>query len=107
MREAHMSRWIMRWGTIIADTPSKPGVWRRKEGGYLIRARVKDARTGRLREIRSQLPEAKSTEAAYLDLQRRIDELRAGLDDPSTSIPSFAEFATSLFDRKIDKSEIK
>jgi integrase len=97
----------MRWGTIIADTPSKPGVWRRKEGGYLIRARVKDARTGRLKEIRSQLPEAESTEAAFLELQRRIDELRAGVDDPSKSIPSFGEYATSLFARKVDKGEIK
>lgn len=102
-----MSKWIMRWGTIMADTPSKPGVWRRKEGGYMIRARVKDSRTGRLREIRSQLPEAESTEAAFLELQRRIDELRVGLEDPSTSIPSFGEYATSLFDRKVDKGEVK
>jgi hypothetical protein len=57
----------------------------------LIRARVKDSRTGRMKEIRSQLPDAESSEAAFLELQRRIDELRAGLDDPSTSIPSFGE----------------
>jgi integrase len=101
-----MSKWIMRWGTTIAETPSKPGVWRMKEGGYLIRSRVTIPRTGRLKEVRSQLPEAESAEAAFLELQRRIEELRDG-DDPSTSIPSFAEYAKSLFGRKLDKGEIK
>jgi hypothetical protein len=77
-----------------------------KEGGYLIRSRVTIPRTGRLKEVRTQLPKAESAEAAYLDLQRRIEELRAA-DDLSMSIPSFAEYAKSLFARKIDKAEIK
>jgi integrase len=101
-----MSKWIMRWGTTIAETQSKPGVWRMKEGGYMIRARVTIPRTGRLKEVRTQLPEAESAEAAYLELQRRIEEVRAG-DDLSMSIPSFGEYAKSLFARKIDKAEIK
>ena len=102
-----MSKWIKRWGTTIAETPSKPGVWRMKEGGYLIRGRVTDSRTGRMKEIRSQLAQAESAEVAYLELQRRSDELRAGLEDPSTSIPSFGEFAASLLERKVAKGEIK
>lgn len=101
-----MSKWIMRWGTIIAETPSKPGVWRRKEGGYVIRARVKHPRTGRVFEIRSKL-QAESPEAAYLELQRRIEELRASGEDPQISIPSFGEFAASLLERKVAKGEIK
>jgi hypothetical protein len=44
----------------------------------MIRARVTDSRTGRLEELRLQLPEAESPQAAYLELQRRIDELRFG-----------------------------
>jgi hypothetical protein len=39
--------------------PTKlPGVWKRKEGGHLVRARVTDPTTGRKKEIRKVLPEA-------------------------------------------------
>jgi hypothetical protein len=102
-----MSKWITRWGCTIAEKPSKPGVWRIKEGGYLIRARVKLLRTGCMKEVRSQLPEAESAEAAYLELQRRADELRAGDDSQQISIPSFGEYAVSLLERKLAKGEIR
>lgn len=102
-----MSKWIMRWGTIIAETPSKPGVWRRKEGGFVIRARIKYPRTGRMKEVRHHLVDSPSAEAAYLELQKRVDDLRNEVDDPSISIPSFGEFAASLLERKVAKGEIK
>jgi integrase len=106
MTEAEMSNWVKRWKTIIAKTPVKPGVWRKKEGGFVIRARVKEPRTGRMLEIRSQI-EAESAEAAYLELQRRIEELRDGVEGPQISIPSFGEYAASLLERKVAKGEIK
>ena len=102
-----MSKWIMRWGSIIAETPSKPGVWRRKEGGFVIRARIKHPRTGQMKEIRHHLVDSPSAEAAFLELQRRADELRSEIEDPSISIPSFGEFAASLLERKVAKGEIK
>src|SRR5438067_11738613 len=107
MSEASMSKWIQRWGTIIAETPSKPGVWRRKEGGFVIRSRIKHPRTGQMKEIRHHLVDSTSPEAAFIELQRRIDELRSEIDDPSISIPSFGEFAASLLEGKVEKGEIK
>jgi hypothetical protein len=44
-------KWIMRWKYAIAPTPVKPGVWRRREGGFLVRGRAVDRRTGKLREV--------------------------------------------------------
>lgn len=72
----------------------------------MIRARVKEARTGRMVEIRSQ-SEAENAQAAYLELQRRIEELRDGVEDPQISIPSFGEYAALLLARKVAKGEIK
>ena len=100
-----MSKWIMRWRMLIAETPVKPGVWRRKEGGFVIRARLKNPRTGQMNEIRSTV-DVDSAEAAFLELQRRIEELRAGVN-PQISVPSFGEYAASLLERKIAKGEIK
>ena len=35
--------WKFRWRYMINPTPVRPGVWRRKDGGFLTRARVKNA----------------------------------------------------------------
>ena len=37
--------------TAIAPKPSRPGVWRLRGGGYLVRGRATDFRTGKQREI--------------------------------------------------------
>src|SRR5581483_4853196 len=51
--EATMKRveWINRYNYWIAPKPTMPGVWRRKEGGYFVRGRAVDPRTGKKREV--------------------------------------------------------
>ena len=45
-------KWKRRWNSWLAPNPSKPGVWRRKEGGFLVRGRAVNARTGKIKEVR-------------------------------------------------------
>ena len=63
--------------TAIAPKPSRPGVWRLRGGGYLVRGRATDFRTGKQREI---LRTVKDTDAAgaYRLLQDELDEVRSG-----------------------------
>jgi len=56
--EMHMDqKWKKQWNTFVAPT-KVPGLWKRKGGGYVVRARVFDPTTGATREIRKVLPEA-------------------------------------------------
>ncbi|MFN2218428.1 MAG: hypothetical protein ACK2UA_07470, partial [Anaerolineae bacterium] len=48
-------RWVKRFKTWIAAKPSRPGVWRMRRGGYVIRGRAKDPRTGKVREVKRKL----------------------------------------------------
>jgi hypothetical protein len=40
------NRWVTRWRYVMAQT-SRRGIWRLKDGGYFVRVRVTDQRTGR------------------------------------------------------------
>jgi hypothetical protein len=61
MREKQ-KQWTYRWKNWLAPT-SVAGVWKRKEGGHFVRARVVDPTTGRMREIKKSLPEADEAQA--------------------------------------------
>jgi hypothetical protein len=107
-RELHMdktTKWIRQWNCWVAPT-KPPGVWKRKEGGHLVRARVTDPTTGCKKEIRKVLPEA--TEAvAYqwlTDERTRVRAVVLSVVPPKTR---FAEFAALLFERKVATREIK
>ena len=54
-----MSSYIHMFGQLVSDRPAKPGVWKRKEGGYFVRARVMVR--GKLKEIRKVLADTGAT----------------------------------------------
>jgi hypothetical protein len=99
-------RWVQRWNTWIAPTPAKPGVWRRKEGGYLVRGRAVDPRTGKIQQVRLNLPDVDAT-AAYDRLHAELKRIRAGEPQPQAERVRFCDYAVSLLDRKIKSLEIK
>ncbi|HXN30508.1 MAG TPA: site-specific integrase [Polyangiaceae bacterium] len=107
-RETTMDKttnWIKRWNCWVAPT-KVPGVWKRKEGGHLVRARVTEPTTGCKKEIRKVLPEA--TEAiAYQWLADERARVKAGALSTTLAKTRFAEFAASLFERKVTTREIK
>ena len=103
---AKNSQWIYRWKNWIAATPSKPGVWRRKEGGYLVRARAKDSRTGKLKEVKLVLRDLDGP-GAYARLQEELRKIREGTQASARCKPRFCDYAVSLVERKVKTGEIK
>ena len=47
MRSYEATQWVKRWRYEMAQKPVRPGIWRLKDGGFFVRARVTDPRTGR------------------------------------------------------------
>jgi integrase len=100
------TKWVERWKYWIAPKPSRPGVWRLRGGGYLVRGRATDFRTGKKREI---LRAVKDTNAAgaYKHLQEALGEVRNGVVRSAIRRMRFSEFAASLFERKVLKGEVE
>jgi hypothetical protein len=102
--EAQMNQWTYRWKTWIAPT-KYTGVWRRKEGGHLIRGRVKDPRTGHLREIFRVVDE--DAAEAHAQLQHEMQKIRDGVVEAAQRQIRFHEYAAQLFERKVATGEIR
>lgn len=84
----------------MAVDPELPGVWRRRDGGYHVRGRITDPRTGKRREVNRELPDAPNARAALVWLQTEMEKLKAGEVEAGPAIPQFHAFATSVFERK-------
>lgn len=96
---------IVREAHLLVPTRLQ-GVWRRKEGGVLIRGRALDPRTGKLREVKRLLDDADESDA-FMFLKRELDKIRAGAEDKATTRMRFADYAVSLVERKILTGDIK
>ncbi len=105
MDKSNNTKWVKRWKNWVAPT-KLPGVFRRKEGGHLVRARVLDPTIGRAREIKKVLPEANEA-VAYQWLHDERARVSAGLSLVQSPKTRFAEFAASLLERKVTQREIK
>jgi integrase len=101
------TKWVKRWDSWIAQAPVKPGVFRRKEGGFLVRGRVTDPRTGKQKEVRLNLSGVDALDA-YNRLQDELAMVRDGLrpKGPAKRI-RFTEFAASLFEHKLKTGRVK
>lgn len=105
--ETHMTRKQWKWQWKNQVTPTRwPGVFQRKEGGYIVRARVTDRTTGRLTEIRKVLPEV-TEEAAVRWLVAEKARVRAGASSAKPHKMRFSEFAALLFERKVALRKLK
>ena len=99
------TKWTRRWKSWVAPT-KLPGVWKRKEGGYVVRARVTDPTTGKLVEIKKVLHEG-SEAAAFQWLNEEKERVSTGIGSPQPARTRFSEYAASLFERKVARREIK
>jgi integrase len=93
--------WVERWHDTIAAEPDAPGVWRRKDGGFHVRARVKDPRTGRLRSVNRALPDARKVRDASAWLAAELDKIASGAAVDERAIPTFGDYAATVFERKV------
>jgi Phage integrase family. len=109
-KQTREPEWVQRWNIWIAPRPSLPGVWRRKEGGFFVRGRVLDPRTGKMKEIKKVVVEVDERVAEKQDAFRVLsDEMRkvkAGGVQAATKT-FFGDYAVSLFERKVAKGAIR
>ena len=100
------SKWKKVLKNWIATTPHK-GVWERKEGGHLVRARVLDPRTGKMREVRRVLPDELDAANAYRVLQDEVTRIKEGDVATTQSRMLFCDYSVSLLERKLTTKDIK
>lgn len=100
--------WVVRWKDVVAEQPELPGVWRRRDGGFHVRARVTDPRTNKIREVNRELPNVQRARDAFAWLQGELDRIRSGVvtEQPSTA-PKFGTYANAVFKRKLDLGKIR
>jgi hypothetical protein len=98
--------WTKRWRFEIALKPVKPGVWRMKGGGHLIRGKARDYRTGKKKIILRALRQRSASEA-YRELQEELDRIRSGRGAAKVERIRFDKYAALLFERKVAKGEIR
>lgn len=101
-----MEQWIQRWHYTIAPRPVLPGVWRRKEGGFLIRGRATDPRTSKTREVLRAV-DCDRPAAALAVLHEELARVRRGTTASAPSRTRFCDYSVSLMDRKIVRGEIR
>ena len=99
--------WVRKWNSWVASRPTLPGVYRRKEGGFLVRGRAVDPKTGAMRQVVRCLPDLAEPEEARLWLKTELDSIRHGASRPMNKQPErFATYAASLLREKIEKRQI-
>jgi hypothetical protein len=99
-------KWKKRKGKHIATSPSLPGVWAVKEGGWLVRGRCLNPKTGRQVEVRRILDLPTAPDALKW-LRDRQEAIRSGGTLAPLARPRFSEYATSLFAAKVEAQEIQ
>ena len=94
--------WVVRWKYEMAAEATRPGIWRLGDGGFFVRARVMDPRTGRevdkSRVLRDQGISVR--EALRVQDQVRV-ERRERAQGKTRSRMLWSEYAASLFEAKV------
>lgn len=97
--------WVKRWSIEMSAKPVLPGVWKRKAGGFVVRTRVKNPKSGQQEEILRVLADETDPKRALAWLTKERDRVRSGVT-AETAIPRFNEFAAQLFEEKVDDGTI-
>lgn len=96
------TEWVKRWKCEIATEATRPGIWRMKSGGFLVRARV--LRDGKRREAMRTLPKADLREAVRVQSELAATLTMSGAP---ASRPLFATYAVELLKRKVAKGKLR
>ena len=105
-RSSEANRWVRRWRYVMAPT-SRPGIWRLKDGGFFVRVRVTDPRTGRRVQCARAL---RGLTVTIWDAIRVRDQLRheghERVEGTTRSLPPWSEYAASLFEAKVAEGKL-
>lgn len=108
MRSYEATQWVKRWRYEMAQKPTRPGIWRLKDGGFFVRARVTDPRTGREYQRSTVL---RGSGTSLRDAFRAQDQLRSDtrdhLEGRKPSMPPWSEYAASLFEAKVAEDKLR
>jgi integrase len=100
-------QWVRKWNSWVNPRPELPGVYQRREGGFLVRGRAIDPKTGSVRQVVRNLTDLAEPEAARLWLKTELDSIRKGACRPTTREPErLATYAASLLRDKVEKRQI-
>ncbi len=99
--------WVTRWRYEMAPKATRPGIWRLKGGGFFVRCRVTDPRTGKEHPFTKIV---RGQGVALRDALKAQDQLRsegraqlAGQRSP----PLWSEYAASLFEAKVTEGKLR
>ncbi len=101
-------KWTVRWGGIEVSTqPVLPGVYKRKDGGYVVRGAAKNPKNGRLKEVFKVLGDVRDPREALAWLTRERGRIRSGeAQEETTRPPRLHVYAASLMEDKINEGKI-
>jgi integrase len=106
MSKTRPVEWVERWRMVVSREPVLPGVYRRQEGGFVVRGYVTDPRrvnpkTGkaRVREILLTLPTETNAKRALATLEGEKAKARVGAS--VKEIPTFKRYSRILFEHKV------
>jgi hypothetical protein len=97
--------WVNRWGYELAAKPERPGVYRLRDGGFLLRARVAHPQTGKLQSL-SRVVRDVTLAQAVRERDAMIEATRRKIE-PENKRPLFSVFAVDLFEQKKALGKIK
>ncbi len=95
-----MGEWKQRWG-YSTHTTKREGIYRMKDGGFLVTANLRHPRTGKREQKLRVLLDVKTIEEAQKLRDAMVSDARAAVQGRSHKTVSYAEFARSIFGRKV------
>lgn len=100
------TEWVKRWGRTVASKPSRPGIYRLQDGGFLVRGRITDPAT-RQRSTLMRVVRDSRIEVAQSELDSLKADLRTVVRGEKPQKQTFKSFAISLFRAKVSAKDIR
>ena len=98
-------KWVTRWKYVMTAKALRPGIWGLKDGGFFLRTRVLDPRSGKFVEYQRVLRDVtlSQVEQAKFRLRSDAQDLASGRKQLPTL---WSSYAASLFEAKVNEGRI-
>jgi len=100
-------KWTKRWGYVMAQHPSRPGVYRLKSGGHYVRSLIRVPTTGERKPVERVLHDVSSTTQAQRILDELVADEKAALRGETRRKQPWTDFAVSLLEERIRRRHIE
>jgi hypothetical protein len=99
-------KWIIRWKYEMTAKALRPGIWGLKDGGFFLRTRVLDPRSGKFVEYQRVLRDVTLSQVEQERFRLRSDaqDLASGRKQAPML---WSSYAASLFEAKVNEGRIK